>query len=339
MSRPHLIRTTTRVRLLARAAMSQDWTTVKVLGTGVALLLGSTAAYTVSTGDTLSGIAERHGISVSALAEANGIANPNLIRIGQVLDIPGGGSSSSSGGAAPATGGTHVVAAGESLSAIAARYGISTAALAAANGITDLNTIHVGASLRIDDTPPPTPGVGGSASGTHTVAAGETLSTIAAQYGVAMSDIVSANGISDPSLIYAGQDLAIPGSGGVAWLCPVQNPSFVNDFGYVKPDGRTHMGVDLFAVNESLIVAPVGGTVTHQTGSRAGMQFTLEGDDGITYMGMHLAAWGESGRVEQGTPIGLVGTSGNARGTSPHLHFEMHHDGVMSPYPTLIQYC
>jgi putative chitinase len=47
-------------------------------------------SYTVQPGDTLSGIAARYGTSVGAIAQANGISNPNLIQVGQHLTIPGG---------------------------------------------------------------------------------------------------------------------------------------------------------------------------------------------------------------------------------------------------------
>ena len=53
-----------------------------------ALAVGSSAAYTVRSGDTLSGIARRFGVGVSDLVSANGIADPNHIRIGQSLRVP-----------------------------------------------------------------------------------------------------------------------------------------------------------------------------------------------------------------------------------------------------------
>src|SRR5688572_18394599 len=62
-------------------------------GAGAASASTSTR-YTVRSGDTLGLIASRHGTSVASLVKANGLSNPNLIRIGQVLKVPAGGSSS-----------------------------------------------------------------------------------------------------------------------------------------------------------------------------------------------------------------------------------------------------
>ena len=58
---------------------------------------GGGGSYTVQPGDTLSGIANRHGTSYQAIAQANGIANPNLIRPGQTLTIPGGSANGTAG--------------------------------------------------------------------------------------------------------------------------------------------------------------------------------------------------------------------------------------------------
>jgi LysM repeat protein len=102
----------------------------------------------VQRGETLSQIARRYGVSTTALAQANGISNPNFIYAGQRLAIPGASGGASTGGAT-ASGGVHVVRPGENLSSIAARYGTSVAALARANGIANPNHIYVGQRLTI----------------------------------------------------------------------------------------------------------------------------------------------------------------------------------------------
>ena len=110
-------------------------------------LVASAATYTIRSGDTLGGIAQRQGVSTAALARANGIDDPNRIYAGQVLTIPG---TASPAAAAPAPRGVrHVVASGETMGAIARRYGVSVAVLARANGIRDPNRIPAGAVLTL----------------------------------------------------------------------------------------------------------------------------------------------------------------------------------------------
>jgi LysM repeat protein len=305
-----------------------------------AVVMLSAAGYTVTPGETLSGIAQRTGVPVSVLAQANDIDDTNRIYAGHTLTIPG------ADGAAPAPTrsasspvGTHVVARGETLGAIAEQYGLSVAQLARANGISDPSTVWAGSRLRIASHAPPAPGGGSGATGTHRIAPGETLTGIAARYGTTVSALASANDLPSSHLIIAGRELEIPAGGGSGWSCPVPGGRFVNDFGVGKPDGRYHEGIDVFASRGTSIAAPVTGTAEHVTGSRAGRQVTLHGSDGYTYIFTHLDAFGAAGRVAAGTSLGTVGTSGNAVGTSPHLHFEMHRDGVVNPYPTLRERC
>ncbi len=106
----------------------------------------SGGVHIVQRGETLSQIARRYGVSMTALAQANGISNPNFIYAGQRLTIPGAAGGS---GASTASGSVHIVRPGESLSTIAARYGTSVAALASANGISNPNHIFVGQRLVI----------------------------------------------------------------------------------------------------------------------------------------------------------------------------------------------
>jgi len=127
-----------------------------------------------------------------------------------------------------------------------------------------------------------------------------------------------------------------------AWTCPVQGArAFTNDWGNPRSGGRRHRGTDIFAASGTTVVAPVAGTVSYRNGGLGGLSFYLQGVDGNTYYGAHMARSGASGRVAQGTVVGAVGSSGNASGSSPHLHFELHPGGgaPTNPYPTVRANC
>ncbi|MCG7287761.1 LysM peptidoglycan-binding domain-containing protein, partial [Cellulomonas sp. ACRRI] len=148
---------------------------------------------------------------------ANGLDARAFIRVGQTLTVPGAsGTAAAAPAAAPASaGGSHTVASGETVSAIAKRYGTTVSAIVSANGLDARAFIRVGQTLTV-------PGASGtaaaapaaapaSAGGSHTVAAGETVSAIAKRYGTTVSAIVSANGLDARAFVRVGQTLTIPG--------------------------------------------------------------------------------------------------------------------------------
>lgn len=302
----------------------------------VALVAASSAgaSHTVQRGETLSGIAAQYGTTAGEIVRENQLTDPDRIVAGTSLTIPAAGSGDGGDQA------THVVQRGETLSGIAARYDTSVSTLRELNGLTPGDTMMTGVRLVVSGPPPPR--IAGTSSGaSHTIERGETLTQIAARYGSSISAIAEMNRIADPDRILAGATLEVPG--GADWRCPVEGPvRFMNDFGLAKPGGtRFHEGVDLYADRGTPVVAPVDGTVEQVRGPRGGLQFTLRGDDGHTYIGTHLDSFGAEGQVSAGTVIGHVGTTGNAVGSTPHLHFEIHAEGsrAFNPYPTLVDAC
>jgi len=296
----------------------------------VVAVAAASAHYTVKPGDTLAAIATDNEVSVTDLAAANGISDSNRIRIGQQLVLPSDVSPASASVANE--GGYHWVEPGESLDAIASRHGISVEMLAAANGITDPSALYAGTRLRLSGSA----FVAGPVSGetTYMVASGDSLGWIAALHGTTVAALATLNDIHDPNQISVGARLRVPSA---SWVCPVAGASYFNDWGFLRSGGRTHEGTDLFASRGTEVKAPVGGTVEQLHGQVGGFQFRLYGDDGHLYLGSHMDSAGQDGRVTAGAVIGFVGDSGNAVGSRPHLHFEIHPNGgpAANPYPSL----
>ena len=168
-------------------------------GTGNRPTADATAIhYTVQSGDTLSGIAERYGVTVSQLCQWNSIANPNLIYVGQVLTIYPNISSSYTSHEID-----YTVQYGNTLSGIAQKFGVTVQDLCQWNGITDLNQIYAGQVLKIYANR------GNSYTSTYTVQSGDTLSGIAARFGVTVSQLCQWTDIVNPNQIYAGQTLIV----------------------------------------------------------------------------------------------------------------------------------
>jgi LysM repeat protein len=305
--------------------------------------------HVVTRGETLTRIASTYGTTGRLLAEANGLTNPDLIRIGQEITIPGASSSTpvqgsndgetnGGGGVGPTarSGKSHIVKSGESIESIASKYsGVSAASLRTANGIVG-NTIYTGTRLFLDGSG--FVATGSSTTGNYTVKSGDRLGDIARAHATSVSSLVDLNGLSNPDLIRPGQILKVPG--GSSWMCPVGKASFFNDWGFPRSGGRYHEGNDLFTSRGTPVVAPVAGKVTFIVGPVGGNQFTLDGKDGVRYLGSHMDSFNGSNRnVAAGDVLGYVGTTGNAVGSSPHLHFAIYIKGdAVNPYPSLIQH-
>ncbi len=200
----------------ARRLISYAWIlaslAIPVLGVAViagvapSLAPGDEVSHVVRAGETLSGIALRYGVTVEDLVAANGLNNPNLIFVGQVLVIP---RPSAAGGQ------IYTVRAGDTLSAIARRYGVSVSDLAAANGLSNPDAIFAGQRITI-------PVLGGSAPQVsredmvYTLQRGDSLYRLSLIYGVPVDDLLAANDLASPNAVYPGLQIRIPATGGAA---------------------------------------------------------------------------------------------------------------------------
>jgi LysM repeat protein len=173
-------------------------------------------SYVVQEGDTLYSIAINFGVSPNDIVVANTLGDPNSLFEGQTILIPNY-QPESAATPTPEEPYLYVIQAGDTLLSIAEEFGVSATALAEANTLRDPNNLIQGQTLTI-------PGYQGSTApegqtdqssasqpGTHVVEAGETLLSIAQNYGITVDEIVTANALANPNLLTPGQTLVIPG--------------------------------------------------------------------------------------------------------------------------------
>lgn len=193
--------------------------------------------YVAQSGDTWWNVSRRTGIPVAALREYNAQV-ADALAPGATVRVPSSGSSKEAGllaefedrspgqSASPPPSGKHRVRKGESLAAIASRYGVSASELAAANRIQTTSKLSIGRFLTI-------PGADGDTrmaarspalpkeirqmaasdkgGGSHTIQKGDTVSAISSRYGVTPEELMAANNISSPQNLSVGKVLVIPG--------------------------------------------------------------------------------------------------------------------------------
>ncbi|WP_143875769.1 LysM peptidoglycan-binding domain-containing protein, partial [Oenococcus oeni] len=163
------------------------------------------------------------GTTVSAIATANNISNPDYIYVGEVLTIgsctsTSTSTSSTSSSSTSSSSKSYTVASGDTLTSIAKAYGTTVSAIATANNISNPDYIYVGEVLTIGSSTSTSTSTStsstsssstSSSSKSYTVASGDTLTSIAKAYGVSISTLAKLNNISNTNLIYAGTTLKI----------------------------------------------------------------------------------------------------------------------------------
>jgi LysM repeat protein len=198
--------------------------------------------YRVEAGDTVSAIAGRYGLSTASVLALNGLSWSSLIFPGQVLTLANGPVTATPSAPPTDTGSTrYTIVSGDTISRIAARYGVSTQSVLTANGLGWSSIIYPGQSIAIPGqpasaapAPAPAPVVGtppvseppaepvteaapapvappAPVNGSYLIVSGDTITAIAARFGVSIQSLLDANGLSYSSIIYAGRTLVIPG--------------------------------------------------------------------------------------------------------------------------------
>ncbi len=228
---------------------------------------------------------------------------------------------------------TYVVQPGDTVIALAERYGITPDTILSANpalaGNPDL--LRLGQELVI-------PGVSGVL---HVVQAGDTLNAIAARYQVTVDVILSYadNNLTNSELLYPGQKLVIPGGVWPHKGADTSSTAVAATGLFIWPTKGTisqrpwslHMAVDIAASTGTPIYASDAGTVAESGWTNVGYGQYVLIDHGNGYrtlyahMSQRLVAAGQ--KVAKGQKIGLVGSTGNS--TGPHLHFEIYRNGVI----------
>jgi murein DD-endopeptidase MepM/ murein hydrolase activator NlpD len=316
--------------------------------------LSEATVHVVKPGETLNGIANRSGVSPKAIAAANNLSAPYLVRIGQKLTIPRSAAVTKPGQTAgQATRGqaatispeletVHVVRPGETLGGIANRAKVPRILIAEANGLQPPYLVKTGQKLHIPRTRH------------HTVQAGETGFSLAYKYGVPWEQIALANSIETTAPIQVGRKLLIPtlikptstepakpsasDHASTAALTAALPGTLKTRFawplsGTIRRDFRTganyHDGLDITAPEGARVNAAAAGTVIFagQEQDQFGNLVVLDHGDGwFTAYGFlsHITVK-QGAKVTSGERIGLVGSTGKAKGSE--LHFEVRRDG------------
>jgi len=185
--------------------------------------------YTIVRGDTISAIARRFNLDTTAVLQLNKLSATTLIYPGQTIKLTGTAPAAPtrpapaapSAPSAPTTATVYTVVPGDTLGAIAAKHNVPLSSIFSWNGLNGSSIIYPGQKIKVSGgsapsapaapAPAPAPLAG---TGSYTIKAGDTLSSIASRHGVTLAALMAANNnVTATTVIYPGQKLTIPGAG------------------------------------------------------------------------------------------------------------------------------
>ena len=294
--------------------------------------------YTVDEGDTLASIAANYQVSQADIVSATPLDDGSNLDTGQRVLIPGKVEeilavrrkrldAIAAGVDERPTDLAYTVSDGDTLPAISQQFDTSVRALMNANPDVRSTRLQSGQQLSIPKRP----------AQTYQVQLGDTLESLAQRHDMTVNGLLRANPTIRANQLQVGQTIKIPASNSIVAASPpiISSSGFhwpvagrVNS-GYGWRWGRMHNGVDIPGAYGSPIVAARAGTVISAGWNGGyGNAVKIQHPNGlVTFYAHGTAVYVRPGQtVERGQAIMTRGSTGLS--TGPHLHFEVHVDGV-----------
>jgi murein DD-endopeptidase MepM/ murein hydrolase activator NlpD len=180
-------------------SLALPFAVVTLVGAGTSARASSgVVAHEIRAGETLDTLSLRYGVPVEQLVLANGLTDPLHVYAGQTIALPRTTDDNLT---------IHTIRAGETLSAIARRYGVTVDQIVQANGLLDRNDIQAGQQVVI---PAVLSENALESTVSYLVLRGDSLYRIALVFGVSVDDLLAVNNLATPNAIYPGLILRIP---------------------------------------------------------------------------------------------------------------------------------
>lgn len=209
---------------------------------------------------------------------------------------------------------TYTVRQGDTVSGIAARYGLSAQEVLVRNGLGWNTIIHPGQTLHLASTPAvTTASARTSATGSYHVKQGDTVSGIAARIGVSTTALLSANKLSQRSVIYPGQTLRVPTAGATA--APVASVAAAPTSGSGNASSARAGSVKIGTGDTIASIAAAHGVTVSALLSANGLTYTSTIYAGKTLV---LPSSGPSLSAEQRGNAATIVSVGRSLGVSDH---------------------